>query len=127
VGCVIGAGIIFCIFTSSTNDGDTTQAIWLALITVTLHRPFEEQFYFSTQFLITALNIHVTTHFHCFNILHLKLITFLLIIVIFKLKNRFWFSEPYSLTLAVFFTTTLTSYGSILMNFLWIKLSFQTC
>jgi len=91
----------------------------LALITVTLNRPFEEQFYFSTKFLIAALNLHVTTHFHCFDILHFKQITFLRILVIFKMKNRFSFSARYSLTLAVFFTTTLTSHETIpLMNFL---------
>jgi hypothetical protein len=114
-GGLMGEGITFCIFTFSTNHGDTTQAIRRAIL-------------FQHKFLIAALNLHVTTHFHCFDILHLKQITFLRILIIFKMKNRFWFWAPHSLTLAVFFTTTFTSHGTFpLRNFLWIKLSFRTC
>jgi hypothetical protein len=111
----IGAGITFCIFMISTNHGNTTQAIRRANL-------------FQHKFLIAALNLHVTTHFHCFDILHLKQITFLRILVIFKMKNRFWFWAPHSLTPAVFFNTKISSHGTLpLMNFLWIKPSFRTC
>jgi len=76
VGGVIGAGIIFCIFTISTNHGNTTQAIRRA--TILQHKC-----------LIAALNLHATTHFHCFDILQLKKIIFLRILAIFKMKNIF--------------------------------------
>ena len=114
-GGIIGEGITFCIFTINTNHGNTTQAIRRAIL-------------FWHKFLIAALNLHSTIHFHCFDILHLKQINFLRILIIFKMKNRFWIWTQHSLTLAVFFTTALTSHGTFpLMNFLWIKLSFRTC
>ena len=50
VGGVIGAGITFCIFTISTNHGNTRQAIRRA--TILQHKC-----------LIVALNLHVKTHF----------------------------------------------------------------
>jgi hypothetical protein len=105
----MGAGITFCIFTISTNHGNTTQAIRRATL-------------FSTKILIAALNLH------CFDIFHLKHIAFLRILIIFKIKIYFWFWAPHSSTLAVFFITTLASHTSFpLLNFLWIKLLFRTC
>jgi hypothetical protein len=115
VGGVIGAEITFCIFTINTNHGNTTQAFRRATL-------------FQHKCLISAFNLHLRTHYQCFDILHLKQINFLRILVIFEMKNRFWFWAPHSLTPAVFFTTTLTSHGTLpLMKFLWIKLSFRTC
>ena len=106
----------------------------LSLTTITLPRPFEEQFYFTTKFLIAALKLHVTTHlfliehFHCLDILHFMQITIIHILIIFIIKKRFRFLAQQYLTLAVFCTTTVTSHGTIpIMNFLWIKLSFRTC
>ena len=44
--------------------------------TTTLYRPFEELFHFTINFSISALNLYVTRHFHSFDILHWKQITF---------------------------------------------------
>jgi len=118
-GGVIGVGITFCIFTISTNHDKlkkkTKHAIRRAIL-------------FQHKFLNAALNLHAATHFHCFDILHLKQITLRRILIIFKMKSRFWFWAPHCLTLAVYFTTTLTLHGTFrLMKFLWMKLSFRTC
>ena len=84
-----------------------------ALITINLKKNYtghSKRNSISAQILNAALNLHATTHFHCFDILQLKQITFLRILIIFKMKSRFWFWAPHSLTLAVYFTTTLTSH-----------------
>jgi hypothetical protein len=46
--------------------------------TTTLYRPSEEIFHFTFNFTISALNLYVTIHFHSFDILHWKHITFFL-------------------------------------------------
>jgi len=98
IGCVIGVGITFCIFTISTNHDKLKKK---------LHRSFEKLFYFNTYFLNAALNLHATIHFHCFDILHLKQITFLRILIIFKMKKKFWFWAPHCSSTNLFDTSCI--------------------
>ena len=84
-----------------------------ALITINLKKNYtghSKRNSISAQILNAALNLHATTHFHCFDILQLKQITFLRILIIFKMKSGFWFWAPHSSTLVVYFTTTLNSH-----------------
>ena len=56
--------------------------------TTTLYRPFKELFHYNINFLISPLNLHVTIHFHSFDILHWKQITFFKVPVISKTASR---------------------------------------
>ena len=105
-GSVTGVGITFCIYTICTDH----EKLWKKYI------GHSKRNFISAQIFNGALNLHATTHFHCFDILQLKQITFLRILIIFKMKSRFWFWAPHSLTLAVYFTIT--------RNF---TLNFSTC
>jgi hypothetical protein len=59
---VLELGIAAYIFTVITKHGSTIQAIWRGILLL-IQRPIFE------------LNLHVTTHFHSFDILHWKQIT----------------------------------------------------
>lgn len=99
----------------------------LALIDLNTTQAIRREILFHHKFLIDSLNLHITTHVHCFDILHLKHITFLRILAIFN-EDKFLFWAPHSLTITVFFITTLASHGTFsLMDFSWSKLSFWTC
>ena len=106
-GGVTGVGITFWIYMISTNH----DKLWKKNYT-----GHSKSNFISAQIFNAALNLHATTHFHCSDILHLKQITFLRILIIFKMKSRFRFWTPHSLTLAVYFTIT--------RNF---TLNFSTC